>query len=122
MEITKNMKAGYQGKRDAMRVKAEKLLNHPGHAKDVYYSKSCADKEEIRPYKTGGHVKKHKEHEAMESKKYEEMEHRKSGGQMKKDKSCQKFAMGGVVKIRHEEATPQGLPKKFKKKSLREVL
>lgn len=122
MEITKNMKAGYQGKRDAMRAKAEKLLNHPGHAKDVYYSKSCADKEEIRPYKTGGHVKKHKEHEAMESKKYEEMEHRKNGGQIKKDKTCQKFAMGGVAKIRHEEATLQGLPKKFKKKSLKEVL
>lgn len=122
MEINKNMKAGYQGKRDAMRAKAEKLLNHPGYAKDVYYSKSCADKEEIRPYKTGGHVKKYKEHEEMESKKYEKMEHRKSGGQMKKDKDCQKFAMGGVAKIRHEEATPQGLPKKFKKKSLREVL
>lgn len=122
MEITKNMKAGYQGKRDAMRAKAEKLLNHPGYAKDVYYSKSCADKEEIRPYKTGGHVKKHKEHEEMESKKYEKMEHRKSGGQMKKDKDCQKFAMGGVAKIRHEEATPQGLPKKFKKKSLRDIL
>lgn len=120
MEISKNMKAGYQGKRDAMRAKAEKLLNHPGHAKDVYYSKSCADKEEIRPYKTGGHVKKHKEHEAMESKKYEEMEHKKKGGSAKGD--CQKFAMGGVAKIRHEEATPQGLPKKFKKKSLREVL
>ncbi len=120
MEITKNMKAGYQGKRDAMRVKAEKLLNHPRHAKDVYYSKSCADKEEIRPYKTGGHVKKHKEHEEMESKKYEKMEHKKKGGSVKGD--CQKFAMGGVAKIRHEEATPQGLPKKFKKKSLKEVL
>ena len=33
-EITKNMKAGYQGKPDAMRMKAEKLLNHPGKADD----------------------------------------------------------------------------------------
>lgn len=122
MEITKNMKAGYQGKRDAMRAKAEKLLNHPGHAEDVYYSKSCADKEKIRPYKKGGHIKKHKEHEEMESKKYEEMEHYKSGGSTKKSKACQKFAMGGVAKIRHEEATPQGLPKKFKKKSLKDIL
>ena len=32
MEFTKNMKAGYQGKKDAMREKAEKLLNHPGKA------------------------------------------------------------------------------------------
>ncbi|MGV8131432.1 MAG: hypothetical protein ACP5N7_05035 [Candidatus Pacearchaeota archaeon] len=122
MEITKNMKAGYQGKRDAMRIKAEKLLNHPGSAKDVYYSKSCADKDQVRAYKTGGHAKKHQEHEEMESKKYEMMEHRKSGGSMKKDQSCQKFAMGGVAKIRHEEATAQGLPKEFKKKSLKDVL
>ncbi|MGL5716265.1 MAG: hypothetical protein ACRCX2_24820 [Paraclostridium sp.] len=119
MEITKNMKAGYQGKRDAMRVKAEKLLNHPGKAKDVYYSKSCAEKEKVRPFKTGGHVNKH---EKMESKKEEKMERCDMDNAGRKAKTIQKFAMGGVAKIRHEEATPQGLPKKFKKKSLREVL
>jgi len=94
-EFTKNMKAGYQGKKDSMREKAEKLLNHPGHAADVYYSKSCADKEQMRPYKKGGCVKKD---------------------------TPQKFAMGGVAKIRHGEATLQGLPKSFKKKSLKDVL
>lgn len=60
-KMNKNMKAGYQGKPDAMRALAEKLLNHPGKAKDVYYSASCADKESIRPYKTGGHVKESEE-------------------------------------------------------------
>lgn len=94
-EITKNMKAGYQGKKDSMREKAERLLNHPGHAADVYHSKSCADKEQMRPYKKGGSVKKD---------------------------APQKFAMGGVAKIRHEEATSQGMPRSFKKKSLKETL
>lgn len=56
--MNENMKPGYQGKKDAMRDMAEKLLNHPGHAKDVYYSKSCADKEKMRPFKKGGLVKK----------------------------------------------------------------
>lgn len=95
MTITKNMKAGYQGKHDAMRAKAEKLLDHPGHAKDVYPSKSCADKERIRPYKKGGSVKK----------------------------DCvQKFAAGGVAKIRHGVATADGMPKKMKKTSLKDFL
>ncbi len=44
------MKAGYQGKYDSMRAKAEKLMSHPGHAADVYYSKSSADKSKMRPY------------------------------------------------------------------------
>jgi len=138
MQITKNMKAGYQGKPDAMRAKAEKLLNHPGKADDVYYSKSCADKNRMRPYKEGGSVKKednemeymkggsakkNKSHEAMESKAYEKMEERVRTGASKKDKSsCQKFAMGGVAKIRHGEATTQGLPIQFKKKSLKDIL
>ncbi len=120
MEITKNMKAGYQGKHDAMRAKAAKLLDHPGHADDVYYSKSCADKTKIRPYKEGGSVKKC---ETKKHKEHEKMEHYKKGGAMKKDKDCyEKFAMGGVAKIRHGEATAQGLPKEFKKKSLRDIL
>jgi hypothetical protein len=58
----------------------------------------------------------------MESKKEEKMERCDMDNAGRKAKTIQKFAMGGVAKIRHEEATPQGLPKKFKKKSLREVL
>jgi hypothetical protein len=101
MKITKNMKAGYQGKHDAMRAKAEKLLDHPGSAKDVYYSKSCADKDRMRPFKEGGSVKAE-----------EKMEHMKKGGSMKKDKDCypKKFAEGGVAKIRHGQATSEGQP------------
>ena len=111
MKITKNMKAGYQGKHDAMRVKAEKLLDHPGSAKDVYYSKSCADKTRMRPYKEGGHVKDHEKHEMKESKSYEKMEHMKKGGDMKKDcKGPQKFAAGGAAKVRKGVATMEGKP------------
>lgn len=116
MQITKNMKAGFQGIRDAMRVKAEKLLNRPGKAKDVYMSKSAADKEKMRAYKKGGSVKS-----KMNKDDYG-VECRKKGGSMKKDKDCQKFAMGGVAKIRHDEATKAGMPKKFKKKSVRDIL
>lgn len=89
-KFTKSMKAGYQGKKDSMREKAAKLMNHPGKAEDVYYSNSCADKEKMRKYKSGGSIKK--------------------------------YAMGGVAKIRHGEATAQGLPKSFKKKSVKELL
>lgn len=122
-EITKNMKAGYQGKPDAMRIKAEKLLNHPGKADDVYYSKSCADKSKMRAYKEGGLVKKDKSHEKMETAAVERIEERVRTGASKKDKGgCKKFAMGGVAKIRHGEATSQGLPIQFKKKSLKDFL
>jgi len=122
-EITKNMKAGYQGKPDAMRMKAEKLLNHPGKADDVYYSKSCADKSKMRAYKEGGSVKKAKSHEKMETAAVERLEERVRTGASKKDKgACQKFAMGGVAKIRLKQATPQGLPIKVTKKSLKDVL
>jgi hypothetical protein len=100
MPITKNMKAGYQGKHDAMRAKAEKLLDHPGHAKDVYYSSSCADKSKMRTYKEGGTVKKEE----------------------KKKECLQKFAAGGVGKIRHGEATAAGMLKKMKKTSLKDFL
>ncbi len=51
------------------------------------------------------------------------MEKRVRTGASKKDKNgCAKFAMGGVAKIRHDEATTQGLPKTFKKKSLKGIL
>jgi len=114
MKITKNMKDGYQGKHDSMRAKAEKLLDHPGSAKDVYYSKSCADKSRMRPYKEGGSVRAE-----------EKVEHYKKGGSIKKDKDCgcpQKFAAGGVAKIRHEEATADGMPRKMKKESYKKNL
>lgn len=50
---------------------------------------------------------------------------RENANKMGKKAPCKempKFAMGGVAKIRHEEATPQGLPRTFKKKSLKGVL
>jgi len=123
-EITKNMKAGYQGKKDSMREKAERLLNHPGKADDVYYSKSCADKSKMRAYKEGGSVKKEgSEMEYMHGGTVKKMEDRVRTGASKKDKGgCQKFAMGGVAKIRLKQATPQGLPIKVTKKSLKDVL
>lgn len=97
--MNKNMRAGFQGKHDSMRALADKLMNHPGEAKDVYMSASAADKEKMRPFKKGGHVKK------------EEYGH---GGHIKKsDKSkssCKKFAAGGVAKIRHNQATKSGTP------------
>jgi hypothetical protein len=97
MEIRKGLKAGYQGKKDSMREKAERLLNHPGHAKDVYPSKSAVEKEKMRPYKKGGHVKD-------------------------SDSKCSKFAMGGAAKIRHGQATKDGMPTKPKKKSTKDFL
>jgi hypothetical protein len=95
MNFKKNMRAGYQGKQDSMRELADRLMNHPGEAADVYESKSAANKSRMRAYKTGGSVKK---------------------------KPVQKFAMGGVAKIRHGEATAKGLPKAGKKKCLKDVL
>ncbi len=44
------------------------------------------------------------------------------GGGKDCNKSMQKFAMGGVAKIRHEEATAQGMPRSMKKKSLSEFM
>jgi hypothetical protein len=149
--FTKNMKAGYQGRRDAMREKAERLMNHPGHAEAVYFSKSAADREHMRPYKEGGHIKerkavqkniehfkdemeRHKQHEhhkKMEHMKNNERGHMKkekkdcykSGGSTKKTKDCvQKFAMGGVAKIRHEEATKDGMPTKPKKSNVKSIM
>lgn len=148
--LTKNMKAGYQGRKDEMREKAEKLMNHPGHAKEVYFSKSCADKEKIRPYKDGGHVKQRKEsQERIEMFKDQMERHRqgehhkkmqhlekekgndmkkdkmKEGGRMERDKKkdcVQKFAMGGVAKMRHDEADKKGMPTKPKKGTVREIM
>lgn len=148
MDLIKNMKAGYQGMRDAMRIKADKLMNHPGHAKDVYPSKSAADKDKMRPYKEGGSVMKKdgdcmmkkggsmmKEDEQMKERRRmdrmmkertkareDHMMECKKSDVMKKGKPAQKFAMGGVAKIRHDEATDDGMPTKPKKKSVRELM
>lgn len=169
--MNKNMKAGYQGKKDAMRDMAEKLMDHPGHAKAVYYSKSCADKEVMRPFKTGGHVKKdmpkegeivrHLKRDMREEagEKYgnskllkhiekknpadkEALKHLKVGMQEAASESydnkklinkmegddkmnreykkggCakpQKFATGGIGKVRHDQATMDGKQKNTKK-------
>ena len=94
MKINKNMRAGYQNKPDSMRKMADKLMNHPGKAKDVYYSASCADKEKMRLYKKGGLVK---------------------DAHTKKCDKDDKYAMGGVAKMRHDQADSKGMPKKMKK-------
>ena len=86
--MNKNMRAGFQGKHDSMRALADKLMNHPGEAKDVYMSASAADKEKMRPFKKGVHVK----------------------NSTKSASSCKKFAAGGVAKIRHKQATKSGAP------------
>ena len=53
----KYLKSGYQGKPDQMRELAEKLTDpRRGHEAEFTFSKSAADKERMRPYKTGGMV------------------------------------------------------------------
>lgn len=46
----------------------------------------------------------------------------RSTGGNKGCKKVQKFALGGVAKIRHDEATAQGMPRSMKKKSLSEFM
>jgi len=58
MNRNRNLRAGYQNKPDAMRELADKLMNHPGTAKDVNMSRSAAEQERMRMYKSGGSVKK----------------------------------------------------------------
>jgi hypothetical protein len=65
--MTSYTRAGYQGKHDAMRERAD---------------------EWSKEYKRGGKVCR------------------------------EKFAMGGVAKIRHEEATASGKPKNYKKEPI----
>lgn len=127
MNVNK-MKAGYQGKKDSMREFANKVADHPGHAPDTVYSKSCADKERMRPYKEGGYVHKKDEEEDKEKKYFntnshierikrnlskeqeEENKAYKKGGKVKKcDKP--KYAAGGIAKYRHDEMTLDGKQK-----------
>jgi hypothetical protein len=103
--MDKNMRAGFQGKKDAMRELADKLMNHPGTAKDVYMSASAADKEKIRPFKKGGHVKKEEYGHGGHVKKSS-----KSGSSCKTKTAKSNYAAGGVAKIRHKQATKSGAP------------
>lgn len=80
---SKDRRAGYQGKPDAMRDMADRVMNHPGHAPDVILSKSAPQFEKMRLYKKGGAVKK---------------------------MGCQKFALGGAAKIRLGVMTANGKP------------
>lgn len=133
--FTKNMKAGYQGRKDEMRDKAQRLMKDDSHS-------------QVRAYKDGGHVKEREETmERIENFKdeterhkqhmhHKNMQHLAKGEdvEMKKDKkktdssakkkdcNVQKFAMGGVAKIRHDEATKSGMPIKPKKGSVKGIL
>src|SRR4051812_29207953 len=111
--MEKNMRAGYQGKYDSMRALADKLTKHSGHAKDVYYSKSCADKEPMRPFKEGGRVDAdHRDEKHMNKRHHDEtateIEFKKGGAVNKRTVKREKFAAGGVAKIRHDQSTPDG--------------
>jgi len=101
MDFNKNMRAGYQGTKDSMRELADRLTNNQGMVDNVYETKSSANKSRMKPYMKGGAVKK---------------EGYMKGGAVKK------FAVGGVAKIRHGEATADGTPKGGKKKSLKDIL
>jgi len=127
--MDKFMKSGYQNKHDPLRARAEEWLGHYAKkAPGIIYSASAEDKEkdQHRLYKNGGHIKKehmehkkehkhkeHMEHKNEHAKHKEHMEHEeyKKGGKV----CTKKFAMGGVAKIRHGEATESGAPKKYKK-------
>jgi hypothetical protein len=138
----KYMKAGYQDRPDPMREMAEKLSNPSrGDEPQIIFSKSAADRERIRPYKEGGMVSKkivlntkpHIEKMKKDISKEEERERReekqkkdtskadeqayKKGGHVQKCDKKQKFAAGGIAKIRLDEATSTGKQILKKKKS-----
>lgn len=56
MDSLKNLKADHCDK--LSKEKARKMLGDQGSAPDTIYSKSCADKSKMRPFKKGGMVKK----------------------------------------------------------------
>jgi hypothetical protein len=137
MEINvKNMKAGYQGKPDAMREMAQRLMNHPGKCPDTIFSSTAADKEKMRPYKEGGrvstdddeegkmkrgmlstnfHIEKIKKDAAKE--KEDDKTEYKKGGAVKSCSKREKFAEGGVAKIRLGQSTMSGKQIPVKKKT-----
>jgi hypothetical protein len=132
----KNMKAGYQGKVDAMREMARKLMNHPGHTPDVILSKSAAQKDKMRPFKEGGtvkeegrlsagkgaltsnfHIEKIKKDANRAKEKEEDKIEYKKGGSVKKCTKREKFAEGGIGKFHHGQATLSGKQIPVKKKT-----
>ncbi len=148
----KYLKSGYQGKPDQMRELAERLTDpRRGHEPEFTFSKSAADREEMRPYKTGGmvskddkkihvssnyHIEKMKkdiskeeerERKAEREKREKEEQKKKDGfkvdeeyrkgGHVKHCNEKQKFAAGGVAKIRHDQSKADGQPILKKKKS-----
>jgi hypothetical protein len=135
--MDKNMRAGYQGKKDSMRELADKLMSQKSRdkndrvmdgtpkekPKDIYYSKSCANKSTMRPYKEGGRVMRNKHDEDDREKAIErvKMERAVKGGYMGsrlfKDyhndehngsEEPEKFARGGIGKYRHGQMTLSG--------------
>lgn len=109
------MKSGYQGA-DSMRAKAEKMLG-THEIKEPKGSFSSTDHDKMRLFKKGGHVKKTSEmRKTMKNRTKSKvhtpplniesqsaMRNMRKGGKM-----C--YAMGGVGKIRHNQATPAGKP------------
>ena len=104
LRISDNMKAGYVG-HDAMRAKAEKML---GSYKES--AKTYSENKTARPYAGGSTPAK----EAHERKELKEARGEHKGEHKHK---VQKFALGGVGKIRHEEANSKGMPLHPAKKS-----
>jgi hypothetical protein len=113
-------KSGYMGE-DSMRAKAERMLG-VHEIKEPKGSFSSTEHEKMRLFKKGGHVKKTTEmRKAMKGRSKSphtpplniesamEMKKMSKGGKM-----C--YAMGGVGKIRHKEATASGMPIKKKSK------
>lgn len=113
MRVTQ--KSGYMGE-DSMRNKAEKMLG-VHEIKEPSGSFSSTDHDKMRLFKKGGHVKKTTEmRKAMKgrasSKTHTPPLNIESQVQMKKMKDGGKacYAMGGVGKIRHNQATAAGKP------------
>lgn len=92
-------KAGYQGKVDDMRIKADEMLgSKPRYIKEQERKMTRDDyKEKAESLRANADRKKA---ESMRADEY------KKGGKVKAD--C--YAMGGVGKIRHCEATKSGKP------------
>jgi len=117
-------KSGYMGQ-DSMRDKAKSMLGKEMSDTTMSAPKSfgAADNEKMRVYKKGGHVK-HTSDMRRAVKGRSKMETPKLNIESMKEAECMgkprsklaKYAMGGVGKIRHKEATPSGMPIKKKTK------